>query len=309
MNQHQPIQHRVSMDAAMATVILILGIALVWIGSSAASRGAVQDLMAGHPDFEGLLGLLATVTGLAVVLWWILSLLAALIAAVLGKLGKNRASEQAGRFAPVFMRRLALAILGINLLAAPMAQATDAALDPRWHPVPAVSATAGAAATVTANANAANATATSSPAATATAIPSSTTATPPSAAPAHPPLSAATSQAVSGSTPIRGAWTPSAPAANAGVLAPPQKREVAESASPTSSASAASNAKGGRRAGTVAAVAGDSLWSLAARHLPAGASDAEIAAEWPRWFQLNREVVGEDPNLLLPGTVLWIPAH
>ncbi|MGG5260797.1 LysM peptidoglycan-binding domain-containing protein [Phycicoccus avicenniae] len=52
---------------------------------------------------------------------------------------------------------------------------------------------------------------------------------------------------------------------------------------------------------------GDSLWSIAARHLGPGATDAEVAAEWPRWYAANRGVVGPDPDHLLPGQVLHAP--
>ena len=49
---------------------------------------------------------------------------------------------------------------------------------------------------------------------------------------------------------------------------------------------------------------GDTLWDLAARGLGPTASDAEIAAEWPRWYAANRDVVGADPDLLVPGQQL-----
>ena len=52
---------------------------------------------------------------------------------------------------------------------------------------------------------------------------------------------------------------------------------------------------------------GDTLWSIAARQLGADASEAEVAAAWPRWFAANRAVVGADPDLLLPGQVLRAP--
>jgi len=52
---------------------------------------------------------------------------------------------------------------------------------------------------------------------------------------------------------------------------------------------------------------GDSLWSIAARHLEPDASDAEIAGAWPAWFQANRDLVGDDPDLLRPGQVLRAP--
>ena len=52
---------------------------------------------------------------------------------------------------------------------------------------------------------------------------------------------------------------------------------------------------------------GDTLWSIAARRLGEGATDAEVAAAWPRWYAANRDVVGPDPDLLLPGQVLHAP--
>jgi len=52
---------------------------------------------------------------------------------------------------------------------------------------------------------------------------------------------------------------------------------------------------------------GDSLWSIAARHLGPGTSDAEIAWEWPRWYAANRAAVGDDPDLLVPGQLLRPP--
>jgi nucleoid-associated protein YgaU len=53
---------------------------------------------------------------------------------------------------------------------------------------------------------------------------------------------------------------------------------------------------------------GDSLWAIAARHLGPGASDAQVAHEWPRWYAANRDVVGADPDLLVPGLQLRPPS-
>lgn len=58
---------------------------------------------------------------------------------------------------------------------------------------------------------------------------------------------------------------------------------------------------------TVVVRPGDCLWGIAAAHLPAGASDAEIAAAWPRLYAANRDVIGPDPDLIHPGQVLLIP--
>lgn len=52
---------------------------------------------------------------------------------------------------------------------------------------------------------------------------------------------------------------------------------------------------------------GDSLWSIAAAHLGPDPDDAEVARAWPRWFEANRHVIGDDPDHLLPGQVLRVP--
>lgn len=65
----------------------------------------------------------------------------------------------------------------------------------------------------------------------------------------------------------------------------------------------------GNDASTVSVVVlrGDSLWSLAERALGEGATDAQIAAEWQRWYAANTEVIGQDANLIRPGQVLQAP--
>ena len=52
---------------------------------------------------------------------------------------------------------------------------------------------------------------------------------------------------------------------------------------------------------------GDSLWSIAARHLGPAATTSQIDAEWHRWFAANRLVIGDDPNAIRPGQVLSSP--
>lgn len=59
---------------------------------------------------------------------------------------------------------------------------------------------------------------------------------------------------------------------------------------------------------TVVVRRGDSLWSLAAAHLPGRPSDAQTARAWPRWYAANRAVVGADPDLIHPGQRLRAPA-
>lgn len=61
--------------------------------------------------------------------------------------------------------------------------------------------------------------------------------------------------------------------------------------------------------GEVVVHRGDSLWSIAAAQLGAGATDDEIAEAWPRWYATNRAIIGADPDRLLPGQVLQIPTQ
>lgn len=52
---------------------------------------------------------------------------------------------------------------------------------------------------------------------------------------------------------------------------------------------------------------GDSLWAIAARHLGPHAGPREIAHAAQRWYAANRDVIGEDPDLVQPGQLLVPP--
>ena len=52
---------------------------------------------------------------------------------------------------------------------------------------------------------------------------------------------------------------------------------------------------------------GDSLWRIAASHLAPGATDGEVAAATTALLDLNRAVVGPDPDLIQPGLRLRTP--
>lgn len=57
-------------------------------------------------------------------------------------------------------------------------------------------------------------------------------------------------------------------------------------------------------------VAGDTLWGLAAAELAAAGrptTPARIADRWPAWWQANRAVIGDDPDLIHVGTLLAVP--
>ncbi len=61
------------------------------------------------------------------------------------------------------------------------------------------------------------------------------------------------------------------------------------------------------RARTVRVVRGDSLWVLAVRDLPDNASLAAVDERWRAIHAANREVIGDDPDLILPGQQLRLP--
>ena len=54
---------------------------------------------------------------------------------------------------------------------------------------------------------------------------------------------------------------------------------------------------------------GDSLWAIAAAHLPAGSDEAQIAQAWPSWWSANRAAIGADPDLIHPGLSLTPPTQ
>jgi hypothetical protein len=51
---------------------------------------------------------------------------------------------------------------------------------------------------------------------------------------------------------------------------------------------------------------GDSLWSISQRHLGPQASPQQIANEVERIFELNRDRIGENPSMLMPGEELLL---
>jgi nucleoid-associated protein YgaU len=67
-----------------------------------------------------------------------------------------------------------------------------------------------------------------------------------------------------------------------------------------------------RAAGSHVVVRGDCLWHIAgarvAEELGRTPTDAEVAAEVHAWWAANADVIGPDPDLLLPGQVLHPPA-
>lgn len=94
------------------------------------------------------------------------------------------------------------------------------------------------------------------------------------------------------------AWRPAAPVTDPGLLAAPPVRD-AQHPIPK---------PGETSVGETTVLAGDTLWDIAARELGPAATDIDVALHWPRWYQANQAVIGENPNVLLPGQILKPPS-
>ena len=63
----------------------------------------------------------------------------------------------------------------------------------------------------------------------------------------------------------------------------------------------------GGRPARIRVIAGDSLWSVTAGLLPSSATAADIDRAWRVLARANARVVGADPDLIFPGTLLRVP--
>lgn len=52
---------------------------------------------------------------------------------------------------------------------------------------------------------------------------------------------------------------------------------------------------------------GDTLWAIAAAHLPAGAGADDVPRAWRALYDSNRTLIGPDPDLITPGIRLRLP--
>lgn len=143
----------------------------------------------------------------------------------------------------------------------------------------------------------------------------------PATAASGPPSGAATSVGASSAAlpsldwpdPSRSATTPTAAPSPAPAQAhAPSQHEAPPVEAPSPAAPPARTPSGAAAAPAAVVVApGDSLWALAEAHLErtgtASPTDRQVAAAWPLWWSANRDVVGDDPDLIHPGTVLQPP--
>ncbi len=79
-------------DAAMAAVILLLGIFLAAAGGFLVQRWQSGSARRQSLSFEDQLGIVANTAGLIVITWWVMTLAIAAAAALLDRLGRTRAA-------------------------------------------------------------------------------------------------------------------------------------------------------------------------------------------------------------------------
>jgi resuscitation-promoting factor RpfA len=132
----------------------------------------------------------------------------------------------------------------------------------------------------------------------------------PPAAPGGGP--AGPEQAAGGGGPAAGDAASGGRSARAGG-GPARRRVVPDRPRRTGRPPAAVDADGGQRGGAVGTHTvrpGDTLWGIAAAHLPPGwRSPATIDRYWRQLYHANRAVVGPDPDLIHPGTRLRVPGY
>lgn len=85
---------------------------------------------------------------------------------------------------------------------------------------------------------------------------------------------------------------------------PPRTDQIARECTPLVTGRAVTD-----DSGEVVVHRGDTLWSIAAAHLGPYADARTIAAEWPRWYAANRQLVGDDPDVLTVGIRLRVPGR
>jgi resuscitation-promoting factor RpfA len=250
--------------------------------------GLATAVAAGRTGGAAVLGDLvesAAAAGAGVLLLWLaFGAVVQTAVALRGRRGRPAGplAALADRITPALTRRLVATALGAGVVCGTALPASALAVDPGWAPVPAVSAPADGLADSSA----------------AAAAPTQTPGTTP--APTQSP--SATQGATPGATPTPGATQPAGEAWQAprptapvtGVDADLGPLEVAPR-------------EGAMADEAVVVRRGDTLWDIAASTLPSGASDAQIAVEWPRWYAANAAVIGANPDHIEPGMRLVPP--
>ncbi|PTT69708.1 LysM peptidoglycan-binding domain-containing protein [Arthrobacter sp. HMWF013] len=330
-------------DAVMAGSVLMLGLFLFVAGMGLTERWQQSAARRQGPGVDDLLGAIAVSAGLAIVAWWILSVLLAVAAAVLEKGGKKRAAASAGKCCPAFMRRLAVAAFSVQLLAAPLAQAAVPPEGPAWVPTQEVALQAHWAPAAVAR---------QIPLPEKTGTPAPATPSPRPQAPAAPPSAGTQDRGTPAQTmqgqdthmqdtegderpdlldtsaakgqeaqDLQDALVPATQVPEPRAMEPQPTERLTPAVQPEWRPSAPLTDPGLLAAQPVRAVqgaqgparditvlAGDTLWDIASRELGPTATDVDVALRWPRWYEANRAEIGTSPHVLLPGQILKSPS-
>ena len=260
----------------LTAVVVLLG--LVWQVAEATAGAFGEVTAAGPARPEDVVGALAGGAMFALLLWLLLAVVASTLAAV-RPAGPHRGTV-VERVAPVVLRHLVAALIGAAVVGAATPAGADVGAAPAscatpWTPV----------------ATTHEATSTSREATSREATSREASSTTREAAPAG--LSAAWNP----TGVVSPGWLPTEP-----VVRPPG-RPGADPSFVTSS----------RRRATatiddeVVVRRGDTLWSLAERHLGPAATAVRVNQEWPRWFAANRSVLTRGPDHLVAGMRLTPP--
>jgi len=327
--------------ATLLVLVAVMGSAVAVLASRASHL--VDRLPAAH--VEPWIELLAVTVGLVAAAWIALSALLGTACVLARAAGRSwTAGERlVVRVAPQVVRRAARVGIGLSVgaglvLGAGTAQAAEppspdappvVAVDLGWRPTtagagPEERADRGTADVSTSpdvtGAGTAPAGTTTDPAVGAGASGPGTAPSPTTTGPGGPSSEAAAEPA--GSSAGQGGATSSTPSTATSSEAPSAVRDDATGTVPAQQTPPAPASAGAAQrdaalsvtrevpadpSGEVVVLRGDTLWSIAARHVPAGASDADVAVAVERWFSANAHVIGDDPDLILPGQVLTAP--
>ena len=96
-----------------------------------------------------------------------------------------------------------------------------------------------------------------------------------------------------------------------GIAEAQEEAEAQEDTGPTASVEAEQNSttddeKGASATPRLVVEPGDSLWSISEEHIGPGATPEQIAYEVERIFELNRDQIGENSNLIFPGQEFFL---
>lgn len=300
---------------------LLAGVGFVWSGLIFADH--YSPSLAADNQLFYLFGVALGALGVLLSTWLVLSLIFAVIASCCEATGRYVVAERLGRFVPSFLRRLAGATVALCLVASP-GVAVDLSFqdtvgdqqtensrhdqltqepDPKQEQPPSSESQAEPESSPTPSYS----------------LPSTEPAPRPvpEAAPSPiPTQSAGTSLRSGADGPIDLRLVQPAPR----VAKPPkraaaprttQPREESETERRIAPMPPPSPVPGQQRRAennsSVVVLRGDSLWSIVRSELGPAATDAEVHRRLLHWYHHNRSVIGADPNLIYPGTVLAVP--